>query len=122
MPTLVTDIAIRKTELYSRQKIFDNTYGIKLDGGVSTFDIQLDSSYELPQVSNFLLISTDSTIDMVIHQVNQVVDANNVVTYKTDTVSIPVSGIFVAYANFGKVILQRNKNIARVPKVSIVYS
>ena len=122
MPTLVTDIAIRKTELYSRQKIFDNTYGIKLDGGVSTFDIQLDSSYELPQVSNFLMISTDSTIDMVIHQVNQVVDANNVVTYKTDTVSIPVSGIFVAYANFGKVILQRNKNITRVPKVSIVYS
>ena len=122
MPTLVTDIAIRKTELYSRQKIFDNTYGIKLGGGVSTFDIQLDSSYELPQVSNFLMISTDSTIDMVIHQVNQVVDANNVVTYKTDTVSIPVSGIFVAYANFGKVILQRNKNIARVPKVSIVYS
>ena len=122
MPTLVTDIAIRKTELYSRQKIFDNTYGIKLDGGVSTFDIQLDSSYELPQVSNFLMISTDSTIDMVIHQINQVVDANNVVTYKTDTVSIPVSGIFVAYANFGKVILQRNKNIARVPKVSIVYS
>ena len=122
MPTLVTDISIRKTELYSRQKIFDNTYGIKLDGGVSTFDIQLDSSYELPQVSNFLVISTDSTIDMVIHQVNQVVDANNVVTYKTDTVSIPVSGIFVAYANFGKVILQRNKNIARVPKVSIVYS
>ena len=122
MPTLVTDIAIRKTELYSRQKIFDNSYGIKLDGGVSTIDIQLDTSYELPQVSNFLMISTDSTIDMVIHQVNQVVDANNVVTYKTDTVSIPVSGIFVAYANFGKVILQRNKNIARVPKVSIVYS
>ena len=122
MTTLVTDIAIRKTELYSRQKIFDNSYGIKLDGGVSTIDIQLDTSYELPQVSNFLMISTDSTIDMVIHQVNQVVDANNVVTYKTDTVSIPVSGIFVAYANFGKVILQRNKNIARVPKVSIVYS
>ena len=122
MPTLVTDIAIRKTELYSRQKIFDNTYGIKLDGGISTIDIQLDTTYELPQVSNFLMISTDSTIDMVIHQVNQVVDANNVVTYKTDTVSIPVSGIFVAYANFGKVILQRNKNIARTPKVSIVYS
>ena len=122
MPTLVTDIAIRKTELYSRQKIFDNTYGIKLDGGVSTIDIQLDTTYELPQVSNFLMISTDSTIDMVIHQINQVVDANNVVTYKTDTVSIPVSGIFVAYANFGKVILQRNKNITRVPKVSIVYS
>lgn len=122
MPTLVTDIAIRKTELYSRQKIFDNTYGIKLDGGISTIDIQLDTTYELPQVSNFLMISTDSTIDMVIHQINQVVDANNVVTYKTDTVSIPVSGIFVAYANFGKVILQRNKNIARLPKVSIVYS
>lgn len=122
MPTLVTDIAIRKTELYSRQKIFDNTYGIKLDGGISTIDIQLDTTYELPQVSNFLMISTDSTIDMVIHQINQVVDANNVVTYKTDTVSIPVSGIFVAYANFGKVILQRNKNIARTPKVSIVYS
>ena len=122
MATLVTDISIKKTELYSRQKIFDNGYGIKLNGGVSTFDISLDSTFELPQVSNFLMISTDSTIEMVIHQINEVVDANNNVTYKTDTVSIPVSGIFVAYANFGKVILQRNKNIARVPKVSIVYS
>ena len=122
MATLVAEVSLRKTQLYSRQKVFGNTYGIKVAGGLSSIDISLDQPYELPQVSNFLVISTDSTIDMVIHQVNQVVDANNVVTYKTDTVSIPVSGIFVAYANFGKVILQRNKNIARVPKVSIVYS
>jgi hypothetical protein len=122
MATLVAEVSLRKTELYSRQKVFGNTYGIKVAGGLSSLDISLDQPYELPQVSNFLLISTDSTIDMIVNQVVEVTNDDGSTEFKTQTVTLPVTGIFMTYANFGKVRLQRNSNIARVPKVTVMYS
>jgi hypothetical protein len=122
MATLVAEVSLRKTELYSRQKVFGNTYGIKVVGGLSSIDISLDQPYELPQVSNFLLISTDSTIDMIVNQVVEVTNDDGSTEFKTQTVTLPVTGIFMTYANFGKVRLQRNSNIARIPKVTVMYS
>jgi hypothetical protein len=122
MATLVAEVSLRKTELYSRQKVFGNTYGIKVAGGLSSIDISLDQPYELPQVSNFLLISTDSTIDMIVNQVVEVTNDDGSTEFKTQTVTLPVTGIFMTYANFGKVRLQRNSNIARIPKVTVMYS
>ena len=122
MATLVAEVNIRKTELYSRQRVFGNTYGIKVAGGLTSVDRSLDDPFELPQVSNFLLISTDSTIDMIVNQVVEVTSEDGSKEFKTMTMTIPVTGIFLTYANFGKVRLQRNANIARVPKVSVLYS
>ena len=122
MATLVAEVSLRKTELYSRQKLFGNTYGVKVAGGLTTVERSLDEPFELQQVSNFLLISTDSTIDMVVNQVSEVTNDDGSVEFKTQTLILPVTGMFMTYANFGKVRLQRNANIARVPKVTVMYS
>lgn len=120
--TLVSNISINKTELYSRKNIFENGYGIKLTESISTLDIVLDTFYEIGVVSNFLLISTDSIIDLVLNQVTSLINPNGTTSFVSNVVTIPISGIFLSYANFGKVLIKRNTSISRLPKVSIIYS
>lgn len=116
MTTIVTEIGVRKTELYSRQRLFDNVYGIKIPSGITTTDISLELDYEIYEINNFLLISTDSTIDLKLERLSDI--DNSIV----EQINFQVSGVFLTYSNFAKITLKRNGKINRIPKVTIIHS
>lgn len=108
--TLVTHVRLNKTELHTRQLLYENAYGIRFDASTSMIDIELTNEYSV-QVDNFVSISTDSRIQL---------------SLETDdlTVSkiIEIRGLFLTYANLGKITLLRHPQINRIPKVTIIYA
>lgn len=119
--TLTTSLRINKTQLFNKTKLFEETAGVPIGGRVSTMDFRLDSPVELSAVSNFLMVSTDTRLELVIVQTNPVSGADPS-QQKVDTVILPVTAYFLAYSRFGKVILRQAPGMKRIPKVSVIYS
>lgn len=105
--TLVSHIRLNKTELHTRQLLYENAYGIRFDSSTNMLDIVLDNEHTV-KVNNFIMISTDSSILMEI--------------VKETTVEIDVSGIFMAYSKLGTIRLKRSPAISRVPKITLIYA
>lgn len=115
---LTTTIRVMNTELYQRHRIFEDTAGVSIDNRVSIINTDLKSPIELNAVSNFLMISTDATVELVIHQV----DSADRLDVKVNTVVLPVTAFFLSYSRFPKLILRQVSGTKRVPKVTLVYS
>lgn len=122
MTTLSSSLTVRKTDLYNRKIIFDNQYGIQFDGDLTLKDCQITEELTL-EINNFLLISTDTPLLMTISQDTIFVDPISGNTSKnTQKITTRISGIFLSYANLGKVILRCDPAVQRVPKTSLIYS
>jgi hypothetical protein len=68
MATLVAEVSLRKTELYSRQKVFGNTYGVKVAGGLTTVERSLDEPFE-QKLAKAIIDGTWTTIKEMMDQV-----------------------------------------------------
>lgn len=107
--TLVTHVRLNKTELFTRQLLYENAYGIRFDASTNMIDIELTTEYSV-QVDNFISISTDSRIQL---------------SMETDGLiakTIEVRGLFLTYANLGKITIFRHPQVNRIPKVTIIYA
>lgn len=116
--TLTATLRIMESELYRRTRLFEDTSGVSIDKPVSTLKTDLVNPIELGVVSNFLMISTDATVELVLHQV----DSSDRLDVKVNTVILPVTAFFMSYSRFPKVTVRRVSGSQRIPKVTLIYA
>lgn len=116
--TITTSLRVMQSGLYSRDRLFEDTAGVAIDKAISTLRTELVNPIELSSVSNFLMISTDATVELVLHQV----DSSDRLDVKVNTVKLKVDAFFLSYSRFGKVYIKRVPGSVRTPNLSIVYA
>lgn len=116
--TITTSLRVMQSGLYSRDRLFEDTAGVAIDKAISTLRTELVNPIELSAVSNFLMISTDATVELVLHQV----DSSDRLDVKVNTVVLPVTAFFMSYSRFPKVIVRRVSGSQRIPKVALIYA
>ena len=116
--TLTTTIRVMESDLYHRNRLFEDTSGVASSKQVSTLKTELVNPIELNAVSNFIMISTDATVELIMHQV----DSSDRFNIKTNTIVLAVSAFFLCYAQFQKIVIKKIEGTKRTPKMTIIYS
>lgn len=106
------------SNLSGRSRIFEDSFGVKVGHKFSTINTDLVTPIKLSAISNFIMVSTDTPVELVLTQIENA-DRMDV---KLNTIVLPVTGLFVTYSRIQQLEIRRVEGGQRVPKMTIIYA